>query len=71
MAGLEDSAQRRQSKPAIASLALEIAALRPRLKSHALHLTHNAVAADDPVQLTIVRAIENIHLWRPGTDLRA
>jgi RNA polymerase sigma-70 factor (ECF subfamily) len=36
-----------------------------------VHLTHNATAADDLVQETIVRGIENIHLWRQGTDLRA
>ena len=71
MAGLKDSAQRRPSKSTVTSFALEVAALRPRLESYALRLTQNAVAADDLVQETIVRGIENIHRWRPGTDLRA
>ena len=68
---LESYTKRQQNNSAVDSLALELAALLPRLRPYAVHLTHNATAADDLVQETIVRGIENIHLWRQGTDLRA
>jgi RNA polymerase sigma-70 factor, ECF subfamily len=45
--------------------------LLPRLRRYALRLTCNASAADDLVQETITRGLEKIHLWQPGTDLRA
>jgi RNA polymerase sigma-70 factor, ECF subfamily len=49
----------------------EIEALLPDLRRYAQYLTRDAVAADDLVQETVARGIEKIHLWRPGTDLRA
>jgi len=65
---LESHTKCRQNNSTVDSLALEIAALLPRLKQYALRLTHNPAVADDLVQETIVRGIENIHLWRQGTD---
>ena len=70
-AALESNTKRQQNKSTVDSFALEIAALLPRLRYYALHLTHNAAAADDLVQETVLRGIENIHLWRQGTDLQA
>jgi RNA polymerase sigma-70 factor, ECF subfamily len=49
----------------------EIEALLPDLRRYAQYLTRDAAAADDLVQETVARGIEKIHLWRPGTDLRA
>jgi RNA polymerase sigma-70 factor (ECF subfamily) len=49
----------------------EIAALIPRLTRYGRSLTHDLVAADDLAQGSLSRALEKIHLWRPGTDLRA
>jgi RNA polymerase sigma-70 factor, ECF subfamily len=49
----------------------EIVALIPRLTRFGRSLTHDLVAADDLVQESLSRALEKIHLWRPGTDLRA
>jgi RNA polymerase sigma-70 factor, ECF subfamily len=49
----------------------EIEALLPDLRRYAQYLTRDAAAADDLVQETVAHGIEKIHLWRPGTDLRA
>jgi RNA polymerase sigma-70 factor (ECF subfamily) len=49
----------------------EILALVPRLTRYARVLTRDPVAADDLVQDCIARALGKIHLWEPGTDLRA
>jgi RNA polymerase sigma-70 factor (ECF subfamily) len=49
----------------------ELAALLPRLTRYARSLTHDLVNAEDLVQESLSRALEKIHLWRPGTDLRA
>ena len=43
----------------------------PKLRRYAGSLTHDPVAADDLVQECIARALAKLHLWRPGTDLRA
>ena len=43
----------------------------PRLRRYARALTHAADRADDLVQDTLVRALSKLHLWQPGTDLRA
>ena len=53
------------------SLREEILALIPRLTRYARALTHDISAADDLVQDCLARALEKIHLWEPGTDLRA
>jgi RNA polymerase sigma-70 factor (ECF subfamily) len=49
----------------------EIEALMPRLTRYARSLTHDLVDAEDLVQESLSRALAKIHLWRPGTDLRA
>ena len=43
----------------------------PRLRRYARALTHATDRADDLVKDTLVRALTKLHLWQPGTDLRA
>src|SRR5712671_2980983 len=43
----------------------------PRLRRYARALTRDAVTADDLVQDCLTRALGKLHLWQPGTDLRA
>ena len=45
--------------------------LIPRLRRYARALTGERNAADDLVQDTLERAWTKLHLWRPGSDLRA
>jgi RNA polymerase sigma-70 factor, ECF subfamily len=49
----------------------ELVALIPRLERYARVLARDVIAADDLVQDCIARALEKVHLWEPGTDLRA
>ena len=49
----------------------EMVALIPPLRRWARILTRDVIAADDLVQDCLARALEKIHLWTPGTDLRA
>jgi RNA polymerase sigma-70 factor (ECF subfamily) len=56
---------------AAAALHRDIAAILPRLRRYALKLTRNPEDADDLVQDCIACALEKVHLWKPGTDLRA
>jgi RNA polymerase sigma-70 factor (ECF subfamily) len=49
----------------------EILALVPRLTRYARALTHDLIAAEDLVQDCLTAALRKIHLWEPGTDLRA
>lgn len=48
-----------------------ILALIPRLQRYARALTRDVTSADDLVQDCLARALGKIHLWEPGTDLRA
>jgi RNA polymerase sigma-70 factor (ECF subfamily) len=43
----------------------------PRLRRYARALTRDVGAADDLVQDCLVRALDKLHLWQEGTDLRA
>lgn len=43
----------------------------PRLRRYARALTGDRARADDLVQDTLERALIKLHLWRPGSDLRA
>ena len=43
----------------------------PAMRAFARSLCGNATDADDLVQETLVRAIENISSYTPGTNLRA
>jgi RNA polymerase sigma-70 factor (ECF subfamily) len=49
----------------------QILRLLPRLQRYARVLTRDVSAADDLVQDCLARALGKIHLWEPGTDLRA
>ncbi len=53
------------------SLNNDILALMPRLTRYARALTRDISAADDLVQDCLTAALRKIHLWEPGTDLRA
>ncbi|MEK7876074.1 MAG: RNA polymerase sigma factor [Pseudomonadota bacterium] len=43
----------------------------PRLRRYARALTGERSRADDLVQDTLERALIKLHLWRPGSDMRA
>lgn len=43
----------------------------PRLRRYARALTGDRYAVDDLVQDTLERAVNKLHLWRPGSDMRA
>ena len=43
----------------------------PRLRRYARALTGERARADDLVQDTLERALVKLHLWQPGSDLRA
>ncbi len=43
----------------------------PRLRRYARALIGDRYAADDLVQDTLERAWNKMHLWRPGSDMRA
>jgi RNA polymerase sigma-70 factor (ECF subfamily) len=43
----------------------------PRLRRYARALTGDVNRADDLVQDTLERALAKLHLWQPGSDLRA
>jgi len=43
----------------------------PRLRRYARALLGDRYAADDLVQDTLERAWNKLHLWRPGSDMRA
>ncbi len=49
----------------------QIEAVIPRLRRYARALTGERIAADDLVPDTLERALRKLHLFRPGTDLRA
>ncbi len=67
------SGQGDPSKPGFVeqSVREEILALVPRLTRYARALTHDLIAAEDLVQDCLTAALRKIHLWEPGTDLRA
>ena len=43
----------------------------PRLRRYARALTRDVITADDLVQECLTRAMDRLHLWQQGTDLRA
>ena len=43
----------------------------PRLRRYARALSRDVAGADDLVQDCLARALEKLHLWQEGTDLRA
>jgi len=42
----------------------------PRLRRYAIALLRDRVAADDLVQDVVLRALDRLHLWRDGTNMR-
>ena len=42
----------------------------PRLRRYAIALMRNRTEADDLVQDCVVRALDRLHLWRDGTNMR-
>lgn len=54
--------------PAVIS---QIEAEIPRLRRFARAMVRDATLADDLVQECLERALSRLHLWRPGTNLRA
>lgn len=49
----------------------DILSYLPAMRAFARSLCNNTVDADDLVQETLLRALENIHRYTPGTNLRA
>jgi RNA polymerase sigma factor (sigma-70 family) len=49
----------------------QLVALIPRLRRYARALVGDQAGADDLVQDTLERACSRLHLYRPGSDLRA
>ena len=49
----------------------DIVAEVPRLRRYALVLLRNSTSADDLVQDVLERALSRLHLFQPGTNLRA
>ena len=49
----------------------EVVALLPALRAFAFGLTRQRCDADDLVQETLVRAIQNLHQYTPGTRLKS
>ena len=43
----------------------------PHLRRYALKLTHDASAAEDLVQESLMRGLDKLHLWEEGTNFRA
>jgi RNA polymerase sigma-70 factor (ECF subfamily) len=54
---------------ALASVKSELVALIPRLRRFGYALTGAMDTADDLAQLTLERALMNLHRWTPGTRL--
>jgi len=55
----------------VADIYRSIEAEIPRLRRYARALTRDVAGADDLVQDCLTRALEKLHLWQQGTDLRA
>jgi RNA polymerase sigma-70 factor, ECF subfamily len=49
----------------------DIAPVMLRLRRYAKLLTRSMTDADDLIQETMLRALSKLHLWQPGSDLRA
>jgi RNA polymerase sigma-70 factor (ECF subfamily) len=60
-----------RSDPLEPSIRDDLLAATPRLRAFAMSLSGNLDRADDLVQDTLLRAIANIELFQPGTNLSA
>lgn len=61
----------RHSQETQRKLLQELEQLIPRLRRYARSLTRDETRADDLVQDTLIRAIDKLHLFEPGTNLVA
>lgn len=61
----------RQEADTLTGIREDIVAEVPRLRRYALSLLRDAVAADDLVHDCLERGLSRIHLFQPGTNLRA
>jgi RNA polymerase sigma-70 factor (ECF subfamily) len=62
---------RRHGEETQRKLLQELEQLIPRLRRYARSLTRDETRADDLVQDTLIRAIDKLHLFEPGTNLVA
>ncbi|MGB0572589.1 MAG: sigma-70 family RNA polymerase sigma factor [Alphaproteobacteria bacterium] len=42
----------------------------PRIRRYAIALMRDSVEADDPVNVVVVRALDKLHLWSEGANMR-
>ena len=71
--GAEDGAEApaRPPGPPDPAIIAQIEAEIPRLRRFARAMVRDATLADDLVQECLERALSRLHLWRPGSNLRA
>lgn len=67
----DPKAAAQQETDTLTGIREDIVAEVPRLRRYALSLLRDAVAADDLVQDCLERGLSRIHLFQPGTNLRA
>lgn len=72
---VEDAADAEESSapltPPDPAIIAQIEAEIPRLRRFARAMVRDATLADDLVQECLERALSRLHLWRPGSNLRA
>ncbi len=71
--GAENDAERTgaPSAPPDPAIIAQIEAEIPRLRRFARAMVRDSTLADDLVQECLERALSRLHLWRPGSNLRA
>jgi RNA polymerase sigma factor (sigma-70 family) len=67
----EDAVPAEPSGPPDPAVIAQIEAEIPRLRRFARAMVRDATLADDLVQECLERALSRLHLWRPGSNLRA
>lgn len=70
-AGSGSEAPAAPSGPPDPAIIAQIEAEIPRLRRFARAMVRDATLADDLVQECLERALSRLHLWRPGSNLRA
>ncbi|HYH18784.1 MAG TPA: RNA polymerase sigma factor [Azospirillum sp.] len=69
--GPDDAVPAAPSGPPDPAVIAQIEAEIPRLRRFARAMVRDATLADDLVQECLERALSRLHLWRPGSNLRA
>lgn len=69
--GPEDAVPAAPPGPPDPAVITQIEAEIPRLRRFARAMVRDATLADDLVQECLERALSRLHLWRPGSNLRA